>query len=97
MNGQEQTSRRIMIAIVVAVVIWGLLLAIGAYLGLWNQAGPRGGLRDVRRFWIVMGVVGAFLFFWVGALAVRARRSRGGPRRVDRPSREEPGNGGKRE
>ena len=74
MSDQVQTSRRILLAILIALVVWGLLLAIGAYLGLWHQAGPRGGLRDARRFWIVFGVVAVFLGCWGAALAVRARR-----------------------
>ena len=88
-KSQEQTSRRILIAIIVAVVVWGLLLAIGAYLGLWHQAGPRGGLRDPRRFWMVAGVVGLFLGVWGFALVVRARRLRRRSRRTGEPSLKE--------
>jgi hypothetical protein len=73
---EERTGRRILVAIVVALAVWGLVLAVGAYLGLWHQVGERGGLRDPRRFWIVFGVVAMFLLFWGAALAMRAKRNR---------------------
>ena len=56
--------------IATAVAIWGLLLAVGAYLDLGDEQ-PE---RDARKFWIVLASVGAYLAFWGIALLVRARR-----------------------
>src|SRR5688572_6121272 len=76
MTSQERSGRRLLFAIMLALAGWGLLLAVGAYLGLWDRAADDGVARDPRRFWVVLGVVGAFLALWGVALAVRARRKR---------------------
>jgi len=52
-----------------AVGVWGGLLAVGAW---W-----RFGNHDPWRAVIVAGCVAAFLGFWGGMLALRARRLRG--------------------
>ncbi len=85
MNREQRTGKWVLAAIVLALCVWGMLLAIGAYLGLWHQGPNRGGLRDARRFWIVLAVVAAFLTFWGAALAMRARRVRTRDRRTVRP------------
>jgi uncharacterized membrane protein YhaH (DUF805 family) len=85
MSSHEGSGKRILIAIVVALAAWGVLLAVGAYLGMWHQGGGREGLRDPRRFWIVLGIVAAFLAFWGVALAVRARRLRSRDQSGGRP------------
>lgn len=75
-KSQDRSSKRLLIAIVLALAAWGVLLAVGAYLGLWSQGPQRSGLRDLRRFWVVLGAVGGFLALWGGALAVRTMRTR---------------------
>jgi hypothetical protein len=52
--------------IMAAVLLWGLFLALGAYLF--------GGNLPVLRGLIIVGVVMAFLGFWLAALALRQRR-----------------------
>jgi len=52
--------------IMLAVLAWGALLALGSYLF--------GGNHAVERAVIVFSVTVAFLLMWVGALAVRRRR-----------------------
>lgn len=50
--------------IVVAIVIWGVVLALGAWTLNWNPLRPL----------VVLACVGAFLGFWMTMLAVRQRR-----------------------
>jgi len=52
--------------IMLAVLVWGLFLALGAYLF--------GGNLPALRALIIAGVVVAFLGFWIVALALRQRR-----------------------
>jgi hypothetical protein len=52
--------------IMLAVLAWGLLLALGTYLFGGNQPGLRAG--------IVVGCTLAFLGLWWGALAMRKRK-----------------------
>jgi hypothetical protein len=53
-----------------AVAVWGLLLALGAYL----EPGADQPRHDSRKFWVVLGCVGGFLGLWALALWLRARR-----------------------
>lgn len=90
MRHEQRTGKRILAAILLALCVWGLLLAVGAYLGLWHRAGEDGGLRDLRRFWIVLGIMALFLTFWLAALALRARRVQSRrPRDAPRPGRDD--------
>ena len=67
----EPTNRRVLLwAIVVGLAAWGLLLALGAYLGLDPQTPD----RDFRRLWVVAATTGGFLVFWLGMLLLRRRR-----------------------
>ena len=60
---------RIIRGIMVAVLVWGAILAAGS----WTLN------HDIRRPIVVMACVLAFLGFWTAALAVRRRRvERGG-------------------
>jgi len=52
--------------IMLAVLVWGLFLALGAYLF--------GGNLPALRALIIAGVVVAFLGFWIVALVLRQRR-----------------------
>ena len=52
--------------IILAVLAWGVLLALGSYLF--------GGNHALARAVIVLSVTVAFLLLWVGALAMRKRR-----------------------
>ena len=66
-DGQAPKDQSRLIAwIMAAVVVWGAVLATGAYLAK----------RDVRLPAIVMGCVAAFLLFWWAMLAARRRRER---------------------
>jgi hypothetical protein len=49
-----------------AVLVWGGLLALGSYLFGGNYA--------VARAAIVLGITAGFLTLWLGALAARNRR-----------------------
>jgi len=67
----EQSNRRLLLgAIVAALIAWGCLLALGAYLGLDPQTPD----RDFRRLWVVAAMTGGFLALWLGALLLRRRR-----------------------
>jgi nitrate reductase NapE component len=50
--------------IVVAIMIWGVVHAVGAWSFNWNPLRPL----------VVLACVGAFLGFWMTMLAVRQRR-----------------------
>jgi hypothetical protein len=60
-------QNRLIALIMVAVIVWGAVLAAGAYLAK----------QDARLPAIVMGCVCAFLFFWWLMLANRRRREQG--------------------
>jgi hypothetical protein len=57
-------GEKILRGIMVALVAWGVLQALGAWL--FNQ--------DPLRPLIVLGCVGGFLGFWLALLSVRRRR-----------------------
>jgi type VI protein secretion system component VasK len=57
-------AERILFGIMVAIVVWGLFHAAGAWM--LNH--------DARRPLIVLACVAAFLGFWLTMLAVRRRR-----------------------
>lgn len=52
--------------IMLAVLVWGGLLALGSYLF--------GGNHALARAAIVLGMTAGFLALWLGALAARKRR-----------------------
>ncbi len=67
----EPTNRRLLLwSIVGALVAWGALLGLGAYLGLDPQTPD----RDYRRLLVVVAMTGGFLAFWLLMLALRRRR-----------------------
>ena len=53
--------------IILAVLVWGCLLALGSYL-------YDGGNHGVARGVVIFAVTVAFLTLWLGALAMRKRR-----------------------
>jgi hypothetical protein len=53
--------------IMLAVLIWGCLLALGSYL-------YDGGSHAMARAAVIFAVTVAFLTLWLGALAMRKRR-----------------------
>ncbi len=59
-----------------ALAVWGVLLAVGAWLAPGSDEASRG---DFRKLWVVAATVGGFLLLWGGALAVRARNVRRRP------------------
>jgi membrane protein DedA with SNARE-associated domain len=67
----EPSNRRLLLwSIVAALVVWGGLLALGAYLGLDPQTPD----RDFRRLWVVAAMTAGFLVLWLGALYFGRRR-----------------------
>lgn len=70
-------GRRWLTAIVVGLVVWGLVLAVGA-------TGIYAGLFDVRRGMIVLVTMAVFLLGWLGLLMARSRRQ--GEAGVSRPA-----------
>jgi hypothetical protein len=62
-QAQPNTIRWLMLAI----LAWGLILALGTYLF--------GGNRPLLRALIVAGCTGAFLGLWLAALALQRRNS----------------------
>jgi len=52
------------------LVVWGGLLALGAYLN-WGADQPH---HDIRKAAIVLATTAGFLAFWGVALLVRSRR-----------------------
>jgi hypothetical protein len=64
-SSTEQADRASIIRwIVVAIMIWGVVLAAGAWTLNWNPLRPL----------VVLVCVGTFLGFWMTMLAVRQRR-----------------------
>ncbi len=74
-NGKKPKSspRRVVVGIMLAVVVWGTVLALGTYLYRY-EAEPDilDGQRAVRRALVVVGCTLGFLAFWGVSLARRA-------------------------
>jgi protein-S-isoprenylcysteine O-methyltransferase Ste14 len=69
MSDRDRQNRLLIRAIMGGVLVWGLVLALGAALhsaGIWNF--------DPRRGLIVFACVLAFLGFWILMLRSRARQ-----------------------
>jgi|GEM_PF-2677898 hypothetical protein len=64
--GADSKTRSLTTWIMVAVLVWGGLLALGSYLF--------GGTLPVLRAAIVFGATVAFLGLWLAALAMRKHR-----------------------
>lgn len=62
----EPSRARLTAWIMLAVLGWGILLAVGSFL--------YGGTLPLVRAGIIFGVTVAFLGLWMAALAVRKRR-----------------------
>jgi hypothetical protein len=67
--GSRDASRRLVLGLFVALALWGMYLAVGAYLYK----------HDVRRPLIVLGCMMAFLGIWLLLLVGRNRRGRRPP------------------
>jgi membrane protein DedA with SNARE-associated domain len=68
---REPTNRRVLMwSVVGGLILWGLLLGLGSYLGL----DPETPDHDIRRMLIVTGSVAIFLAVWMAALWLRGRR-----------------------
>lgn len=72
MSSEERNQWLPVLVIAGALLAWGLLLAVGAYLA----PGDSGAGHDLRRLWFVAGMTGAFLLLWAGVLWARARKVR---------------------
>lgn len=72
----DQRRPRTLRWIMLALVAWGIWLAVGAYWYRFDSGDqdPVEAVRAVRRGLLVLGCTGAFLLFWIVALALRARR-----------------------
>lgn len=68
MTENKKSVRWVLPAICLALVLWGIVVAVGAYLG-----GVRFGYNPGRGL-IVAGAVLAFLALWGGLLFVRGGR-----------------------
>ena len=67
----EPTNRRVLLwSIFGALVVWGLVLALGAYLGLDPQTPD----HDFRRVGVVAVALGGFLAVWLALLLLRKRK-----------------------
>jgi len=73
MTDSADPGRRLLPAILGGLALWGIALAVGAYLELRGETPADE--RDPRKFWIVLAVSAAFLLFWIGALAFRKWRT----------------------
>lgn len=72
-NSADRNSRWWpLLAIAMALLIWGVLLALGAY---WSPAGEHAG-HDRRKLWVVAATTGGFLALWGAALWLGVRRRR---------------------
>ena len=69
MSDAQATGRKIINGITLAVLIWGLIHAIGAYV--FNEGG-----WHVLKAVIIYAFVVAFLIFWTAVLSLRTRRLR---------------------
>ena len=72
MSDEGRPGRRLMIGLIVGLMLWGSMLALGAYL---HGGDPQHPTRDPRKAVVVLGATAAFLAFWGGALLLRKRRS----------------------
>ena len=74
MNARANTSRPIT-WLMLALLAWGALLAVGTFLYRFNQEGDssQGGNLPLYRGLIVLGCTLAFLGLWSLALAFRKR------------------------
>lgn len=60
------------IAIAAALAIWGIVLALGAYLAPVGEANG----HDGRKLLVVAATVGSFLLLWAAILAISAAKLR---------------------
>ncbi len=70
-----------LLVIAVGLMVWGGFLALGAYLGISDQAPS----HDPRRAWVMLISSGGFLLFWLFALMLRGRRLRRTSHRQQKP------------
>jgi hypothetical protein len=71
-RANENRVRLPLVLIVIGLTIWSGFLALGAYLGISEQA-PN---HDPRRAWVMLISSGGFLLFWLIALVWRRQRLR---------------------
>ncbi len=83
----EDTSRRLITWLFVALAAWGVYLGVGAYLYK----------HDVRQGLIVLGCVAAFLGVWLWLLIGRNQRGRRPPGGSTAPPTSDDGNPGGRQ
>jgi hypothetical protein len=67
---REPSNRGLMWLVVAALAAWGLLLGLGAFLGL-DPGTPD---YDLRRMGVALAAVGGFLGVWMAAWWARRRR-----------------------
>ncbi len=68
MSSNSAPQNRAIYFIMLALVVWGGLLALGAFLFDF----------DIRKFFVVTGAVGLFLIFWLLLIVTHRRESKAG-------------------
>ena len=79
MDSDRRYSWLPLTVLISALIIWTVLLAIGAYLE-WGADQPR---HDIRKPLMMLGSLGLFLAIWATALWLRSRRLGRKARRPD--------------
>ena len=85
----HQNQIRVWLPVIIigaGIAVWGILLALGAYLGISDEAPS----YDARRAGIMLTATTGFLGFWLAALALRRRRLRLEKQQKNRESDEPP-------
>ena len=74
-NVPPRRARRVVVWVMLAVIVWGAILAAGTYLYRYEaEPGNLASQRAARRSLVVLGCTGGFIAFWGAALAWRSRR-----------------------
>lgn len=70
MDSEARQRQLMMRGVMGALAAWGILLAVGSFLGIDRQTPD----RDFRRLLVVAATTGGFLLFWLAALRFGKRR-----------------------
>ncbi len=73
-------GRKVLIGLTLALAVWGIYHAVGAYFGGFGGENLR---HDFARSLVVLGCMGAFLAFWWWLVLTRKPRSQSHRRHDD--------------